>query len=77
MTQYTIIWETEAIEAENPFEAAQEALNHIRDGYARCFITLNEQTGEMHSVDLMEDERHAVFQLHADDYVSAFKRNKK
>ena len=77
MAQYTIIWETEAIEAENPFNAAQEALNHIRDGYARCFITLNEETGEMHSVDLMENEEDAVSQIHADDYVSALERNKK
>lgn len=74
MSTYSIVWETEGIEAENPFEAAKEALDQIKSGYAIVFTILNEQTGEMHSVDLIEEEENdAVYEMK--DYVSVFERN--
>jgi hypothetical protein len=75
MAQFSITWENEGVEAENPFEAAKEALEQIKCGYATVFTVLNEQTGEMHSVDLEEDEENAVFIMK--NYVSVFERKQK
>lgn len=74
MSTYSIVWETEGIEADNPFEAAKEALDQIKNDYATVFTVLNEQTGEMHSVDLSENEEDALSEMQC--YVSAFERNK-
>ena len=73
MSTYSIVWETEGIEADNPFEAAKEALDQIKSGYAIVFTVLNEQTGEMHSVDLSENVEDALSEMRG--YVSAFERN--
>lgn len=74
MSTYSIVWETEGIEAENPIDAAQIAFDQIQEGYATQFYILNEQTGEMHSVDLSENEEDALSKIRG--YVSAFERNK-
>lgn len=75
MSTYSIVWETEGIEAENPIDAAQIAFDQIQEGYATQFYILNEQTGEMHSVDLIEEEvNDAVFKIK--NYVSVFERKR-
>lgn len=74
MSTYSIVWENEGIEADNPFEAAKEALDQIKNDYATVFTVLNEQTGEMHSVDLSENENQALSDLVI--YESAFEPKK-
>lgn len=74
MSTYSIVWENEGIEAENPFEAAKEALDQIKNDYATVFTVLNEQTGEMHSVELSENEEDALSKIRG--YVSAFEPKK-
>jgi hypothetical protein len=73
MSTYSIVWETEGIEAENPIDAAQIAFDQIQEGYATSFTLLNEQTGEMHSVDLGEIEDEYLCRV--TQYVSVFERN--
>ena len=75
MSTYSIVWETEGVEAENPIDAAQIAFDQIQEGYATSFTLLNEQTGEMHAVDLGEIEDEYLCQV--TKYVSVFERNKK
>ena len=75
MSTYSIVWETEGVEAENPIDAAQIAFDQIQEGYATSFTLLNEQTGEMHAVDLSEIEDEYLCRV--TKYVSVFERNKK
>ena len=74
MSTYSIVWETEGVEAENPIDAAQIAFDQIQEGYATSFTLLNEQTGEMHAVDLSEIEDEYLCRV--TKYVSVFERNK-
>lgn len=74
MSTYSIVWENEGIEAENPIDAAQIAFDQIQEGYATQFYILNEQTGEMHSVDLSENEEDALSEMQC--YVPAFEPKK-
>lgn len=58
---YKVVWEIE-LDAKNPLEAAKEALDCIKDGGESpyCFYVQAEDSKEVFSVDLSEDDEDAV-----------------
>jgi hypothetical protein len=55
MSNYKIVWEIE-LNASNPVEAAEEAMDSLANGTARCFTVQNTETLKLCTIDLDEDE---------------------
>ena len=60
---YTIKWEQELYNSENPLEAAKNCLRDIQNGDSLCFTVIDEATGKEYSVDLSEDDSEAVMEI--------------
>ncbi len=64
MPQFTVKWIIQSITAESPLEAAQIALDWIKDeGECHTFTIQDEETKKCHSVDLDEEPGFEVTEL--------------
>jgi hypothetical protein len=64
MATFKIIWNIESIDSENPLEAAKEMQNWLQDKTTNWqFYVQNEETGEIFSVDLEEENNDAVIKV--------------
>ena len=69
MSQYTVKWIINSISADSPLEAAQKALDWIKDeGQCHTFTTQDEETKKCHSVDLDEIPGDEVTELTEEEF---------
>ena len=65
MATFKVVWEIQ-LDANNPLEAAKTAQSWIQEHGSQCqqYYVQNDETNEVHSVDLNEEDEDAVLPVH-------------